>query len=133
MAIPGEYMLEKEPIEINAGRETLKLSVSNTGDRAVQVGSHFHFFEANRALDFDRHKALGMRLNIAAGTAVRFEPGDTRDVELVEIGGTKRAVGFNGLVMGSVRAKWTAEQAFDRAEQLGFKGATEPALIGGRK
>ena len=84
--IPGEYFLSTEPIEINAGRPTRRLEVTNRGDRPVQVGSHCHFFEVNRFLDFDREAAYGMRLNIAAGTAVRFEPGDTRDVELVAIG-----------------------------------------------
>jgi urease subunit beta len=123
MPVPGEYLLSAEPIEINAGRRTVKLTISNTGDRAVQVGSHFHFFEVNRALAFDRAAALGMRLNIPAGTAVRFEPGDTRAVELVEIGGMKRVVGFNRLVMGSVATKGTAEQALARAATLRFAGA----------
>jgi urease beta subunit len=125
MPIPGELLLSDRPVEINAGRRTLKLTVSNTGDRAVQVGSHFHFFEVNRALAFDRRQAMGMRLNIPSGTALRFEPGDTRAVELVEFGGTRRAVGFNGLVMGSVTAKWTVEQAIMRARSLGFKDAAE--------
>ena len=98
--IPGEYFLESEPIEINAGRPTRRLEVSNRGDRPVQVGSHCHFFEVNRYLIFDRAAAYGMRLNIAAGTAVRFEPGDTRDVELVAIGGSREVFGLNGLVDG---------------------------------
>ena len=98
--IPGEYLLADGDIEINAGRATLRLSVSNRGDRPVQVGSHCHFFEVNRALAFDRPAAYGMRLNIAAGTAVRFEPGDTREVELVAIGGTREVVGLNQLVEG---------------------------------
>ena len=98
--IPGEYFLESEPIELNAGRPTLRLEVSNRGDRPVQVGSHCHFFEVNRALAFDRAAAYGMRLNIAAGTAVRFEPGDTREVELVAVGGTREIVGLNQLVEG---------------------------------
>jgi urease subunit beta len=98
--IPGEYFLASDPIELNAGRPTVRLEVSNTGDRPVQVGSHFHFFEVNRALVFDRQSAYGMRLNIAAGTAVRFEPGDTRAVELVAIGGTREVFGLNGLVNG---------------------------------
>jgi urease beta subunit len=98
--IPGEYFLRSEPIELNANRPTRRLEVSNTGDRPIQVGSHFHFFEVNRALAFDRAAAYGMRLNIAAGTAVRFEPGDTREVELVAIGGTRRVYGLNRLVDG---------------------------------
>jgi urease beta subunit len=98
--IPGEYFLRSEPIEINAGRATRRIAVSNRGDRPVQVGSHCHFFEVNRALDFDRAAAYGMRLNIAAGTAVRFEPGDTREVELVAIGGRREIFGLNRLVEG---------------------------------
>src|SRR5258708_15039508 len=87
--IPGEYFLAAEPIELNAGRATARIEVSNRGDRPVQVGSHCHFFEVNRWLAFDRAAAYGMRLNVAAGTAVRFEPGDTREVELVAIGGAR--------------------------------------------
>ena len=99
---PGEYFLESEPIEINPGRPTLQLEVSNRGDRPVQVGSHCHFFEVNRWLAFDRSRAYGMRLNIAAGTAVRFEPGDTRTVELVAFGGRRRVSGLNALVEGAL-------------------------------
>ena len=98
--IPGEYFLGADPIEINAGRPTARIDVTNRGDRPVQVGSHCHFFEVNRRLDFDRERAYGMRLNIAAGTAVRFEPGDTREVELVAIGGARRVTGLNRLVDG---------------------------------
>src|ERR1041384_2912286 len=93
--IPGEYFLSDEPIEINAGRATVRVEVTNRGDRPVQVGSHCHFFEVNRALDFDRGRAYGMRLDIAAGTAVRFEPGDTRAVELVAIGGDRIVPGLD--------------------------------------
>jgi len=100
--IPGQYFLEDDPIEINAGRPTVRLLVSNRGDRPIQVGSHFHFFEVNRALEFDRAKARGMRLNIAAGTAVRFEPGDEREVELVAVAGRREVFGLNGLVNGSL-------------------------------
>jgi len=102
--IPGEYILADAPIELNAGRTTVRLEVANRGDRPVQVGSHFHFFEVNGALDFNRAAARGMRLNIPAGTAVRFEPGDTRDVELVEIGGTREVYGLNGLINGPLDA-----------------------------
>ena len=98
--IPGEYILAADPIELNAGRATKRITVSNRGDRPVQVGSHCHFFEVNRWLGFDRASAYGMRLNVAAGTAVRFEPGDTREVELVAIGGTREIVGLNQLVEG---------------------------------
>src|SRR5690349_6546883 len=98
--VPGEYFLDPDPIEINAGRRTRRIEVANRGDRPIQVGSHCHFFEVNRWLAFDRPQAYGMRLNIAAGTAVRFEPGDTRDVELVTIGGTRDVSGLNGLVGG---------------------------------
>ena len=98
--IPGEYFLSDAPIEINAGRPVRRLEVTNRGDRPVQVGSHCHFFEVNRFLSFDRGAAYGMRLNIAAGTAVRFEPGDTREVELVAIGGSREIHGLNGLVNG---------------------------------
>src|SRR6059058_2256553 len=98
--IPGEYLLSSTPIEINEGRPTVRIEVSNRGDRPIQVGSHCHFFEVNRWLVFDRVQAYGMRLNIAAGTAVRFEPGDTREVELVAIAGTREIAGLNNLVNG---------------------------------
>ncbi len=98
--IPGEYFLEPDPIDINTGRDTVRLTVRNRGDRPIQVGSHCHFFEVNRWLDFQRGSAYGMRLNIAAGTAVRFEPGDEREVELVALGGTREVHGVNGLVDG---------------------------------
>ena len=101
--IPGEYFLSTEPIEINAGRPTRRLEVTNRGDRPVQVGSHCHFFEVNRFLDFDREAAYGMRLNIAAGTAVRFEPGDEKRVTLVEIAGARRVFGLNALSEGGDR------------------------------
>ena len=100
--IPGEYILAKEDIEINAGRKTAIITVVNTGDRPVQVGSHFHFFEVNSKMIFERAKTLGMRLNIAAGTAVRFEPGEEKIVELVSFAGNKILVGFNNKVNGKV-------------------------------
>src|SRR5215203_427338 len=103
--IPGEYILSKGNIKCNVGRNTIKLAVVNTGDRPVQVGSHFHFFEVNKQMEFDREKSFGMRLNIAAGTAVRFEPGEEKEVELVEFGGDKKIFGFNDLVNGSVKEK----------------------------
>ncbi|MBU3618178.1 urease subunit beta [Polynucleobacter sp. JS-Fieb-80-E5] len=100
--IPGQMFVEPGDIEFNVGRQTLSLEVSNSGDRPIQVGSHFHFFEVNDALLFDREKTKGMRLNIVAGTAVRFEPGQKRTVELVEVAGDKRIYGFAGRVMGDV-------------------------------
>jgi len=123
----GGLVLASDPIEINEGRPRVTITVRNTGDRPIQVGSHFHFFEVNRALDFDRAAAFGMRLDISASTAVRFEPGDQKDVTLVPFGGKQRAYGFNGLV-----DSWTGpgpshayRPAFGRAMQLardlGFK------------
>jgi urease subunit beta len=100
--IPGEYAIQPGDIELNAGRPTLTLTVANTGDRPIQVGSHYHFFETNEALAFDRAAARGMRLNIAAGTAVRFEPGQTRTVELVAYAGERQVHGFQGKVMGAL-------------------------------
>ena len=100
--IPGEYILKSDPIEINSYKKTIFMEVTNMGDRPVQIGSHFHFFEVNKKMNFDRMKSLGLRLNIAAGTAVRFEPGEEKKVELVEIGGTKTLVGFNNLVDGTI-------------------------------
>lgn len=114
------YLLRDEPVEINAGRRTATLTVSNTGDRPIQVGSHFHFFEVNRALQFDRPAALGMRLNIAAGLSARFEPGDTREVELVELGGLRRAVGFNNLADGSTTTQGGVRDALRKAREQGF-------------
>jgi urease subunit beta len=102
--IPGEIIARDGDIELNAGRETRTLTVANTGDRPVQVGSHFHFFETNAALAFDRAAARGFRLNIAAGTAVRFEPGQSRTVELVALAGDRVVIGFRGLVMGKLDA-----------------------------
>jgi len=100
--IPGELFIKDGEIELNAGRKTVTLSVANTGDRPIQVGSHYHFFETNPALKFDRKKARGMRLDIAAGTAVRFEPGQTRDVQLVALAGKRVIYGFRGDVMGKL-------------------------------
>jgi urease subunit beta len=101
--IPGEIQAAPGEIELNAGRRTVTVSVTNTGDRPVQVGSHYHFFETNEALRFERQQAYGFRLNIPAGTAVRFEPGQTREVELVELGGDRTVYGFLGKVMGKLK------------------------------
>ena len=103
--IPGEWLLGDEPIEINAGRRTLRILVRNTGDRPIQVGSHFHFFEVNGALEFNRAATMGMRLDVPSGQSIRFEAGDEREVELVELGGTGRVIGFNNLVDGSFRSR----------------------------
>jgi urease subunit beta len=100
--IPGEMFIQDGDIELNAGRETATVTVSNTGDRPIQVGSHYHFFETNPALTFDRAKARGMRLDIAAGTAVRFEPGQTREVALVALAGARTVYGFRQAVMGKL-------------------------------
>jgi urease subunit beta len=101
--IPGEMLVEPGEIELNAGRATATVKVANSGDRPVQVGSHFHFFEVNPALQFERQLGYGMRLNIAAGTAVRFEPGQERTVELVALAGDRKVYGFNGKVMGELK------------------------------
>jgi urease subunit beta len=103
--IPGEYFVDEGTLELNAGRRTVAVDVANTGDRPVQVGSHFHFAETNAALAFDRKAARGFRLNIAAGTAVRFEPGQSRRVELVALAGDRIVIGFNAAVMGPLEGK----------------------------
>jgi len=120
MADDDIYMYGEGQIELNAGRPTARLTVHNTGDRAVQVGSHFHFFEVNRALNFDRDKAFGKRLNIPSGTAVRFEPGDTKEVDLVEYGGGLRIYGFGGLLNGSVRSREAHREALKRMRERGY-------------
>ena len=101
--IPGEIVVAEGEIELNAGRKTVTVAVTNSGDRPIQVGSHYHFFETNEALKFERSKARGFRLNIAAGTAVRFEPGQTRTVELVALGGGRKVYGFNSKIMGPLK------------------------------
>lgn len=103
--IPGEIIVADGDIELNAGRKTVAVNIANTGDRPIQVGSHYHFFETNSALEFDRDASYGFRLNIAAGTAIRFEPGQTREVELVEYAGDRKVFGFNAKVMGALEEK----------------------------
>ena len=126
--IPGEYILASEPIECNVGRQTIKIAVVNTGDRPVQIGSHFHFFEVNRQMEFDRENAFGMRLNIAAGTAVRFEPGEEKEIELVAFGGVKKIFGFNNLVDGDTASKKDKESAMKKIKKQNFKNRKdEPA------
>ncbi len=119
--IPGEYILKKEPIQCNVGRETTAITVVNTGDRPVQVGSHYHFFEVNKQLAFDREVAFGMRLNIAAGTAVRFEPGEEKEVVLVTFGGRRHVYGFNNLVNGDTTSMEMKEKALVKAASPQFK------------
>lgn len=118
---PGEYVTGEGTVTLNEGRETETVEVSNTGDRPVQVGSHFHFFEVNKALDFDRSEAYGMRLDVPAGTAVRFEPGERKEVELVAVGGKRRVTGLNRLTEGSVDTG--KQKALERARTEGYGGA----------
>jgi urease subunit beta len=124
---PGEYFLDEAagPIAANAGKRTARLLVKNTGDRPIQVGSHYHFFETNGALGFDRRAAYGMRLNIPAGTAVRFEPGEEKEVEVTEFGGRQVIHGFNGLVEGQLAAPGAVERALERARKAGFQSSGE--------
>lgn len=119
---PGEMFIEEGDIELNAGRDTAQIAVTNTADRPIQVGSHFHFFEVNKALDFNRNLAYGMRLDIPSGTAVRFEPGETKRVQLVEIGGSREGYGLNGLTEGKLDDPEVKENARLNAIEKGFKG-----------
>jgi urease subunit beta len=119
--IPGEYFLKKENIIANKGRRTIILRVVNTGDRPVQIGSHCHFFEVNRQMSFDRQAAFGMRLNVPSGNAVRFEPGEVKEVELVELGGAKRVIGINNLTQGITTDAAVKQQALEKAQQQHFK------------
>lgn len=121
--IAGEYVLSSEPVICNENRKTIKIKVKNTGDRPCQIGSHTHFFEVNKALDFPREKAYGFRLNIPAGTGVRFEPGDEKEVELTELGGARIVYGFNGLTMGGLRSSHIKSAALEKAKRAGYKGA----------
>ncbi len=118
--IPGEVILGEGDVTALNGRQTIELTVSNTGDRPIQVGSHCHFFEVNRALKFDRERAYGFRLCVPAGTAVRFEPGEAKRVTLVALGGNRIAYGINGLVTGRLDDPAVRQQALERARQLGF-------------
>ncbi len=120
--IPGEYFIKNEYITLNADRKIIALKVSNTGDRPVQVGSHYHFFEVNKCLAFPRSQAFGKRLNIPAGTAVRFEPGEEKEVELVAIGGNAVIHGLNDLTGGSVKDAAVLHNALLKEKNLGFKG-----------
>jgi urease beta subunit len=121
--IPGEYLLADGDIELNPGRPNITITVNNTGDRPIQVGAHYHFFATNRALVFDRVKAYGKHLDLPSGTAVRFEPGDVKDVQLVDYGGRREVYGFNGLVMGRLDDPYTREMSIKRCmdEKFGHK------------
>ncbi|MCW5625710.1 MAG: urease subunit beta [Burkholderiales bacterium] len=123
MPTPGEIIPAEGDIEINAGRRKVTLRATNTGDRPIQIGSHYHFFEANRALEFDRAAAFGLHLDIPAGTAVRFEPGEAKEVTLVTFGGAGEIHGLNGLTNGSTRSEETKAEALKRARERGFRGA----------
>ncbi len=123
--IPGEYVLDGDPIELNAGRLTATLEVTNTGDRPIQIGAHFHFFEVNRALVFDREAAWGMRLDLPAGTAVRIEPGETKKVELVALGGQRRVYGGNALVMGKLDDADCRKKSLKRLQSGKFGNTSE--------
>lgn len=120
--IPGEYRLRQEPITINVGRTTQTLIVANLGDRPIQVGSHCHFFEVNSSLSFDREKAYGMRLNIVAGTAIRFEPGDSKEVEVVAVGGERRIFGINSQINGELDNPKVKENALTTIQSFQKKG-----------
>ena len=119
---PGEYFLDLEagPIEANKERKVSRVVARNTGDRPIQVGSHYHFFETNASLAFDREAAYGMRLNIASGTAVRFEPGEEKEIELTEFGGLRIVHGFNGLVEGGLSDAGLRAKSLERAQKAGF-------------
>ncbi len=119
---PGEYFFDDDELVINEGKDTVEISVTNTADRPCQVGSHYHFFEVNRQLLFNRHLSYGMRLDIPAGTAVRFEPGETKRVRLVEIGGSRNGYGLNDLVNGNFDEESVREAALEKAGKEGFKG-----------
>ncbi len=123
--IPGEYFIKNEYVTLNRGRKKSVLKVANTGDRPVQVGSHYHFFEVNKCLDFPRGQAFGMRLNIPSGTAVRFEPGEEKKVELVSIGGNAVIHGLNSLTGGSVKDTEVLHNSLLKAGSLGFKGVED--------
>ena len=120
--IPGEIITDEGDIVINSGKEAVSLTVANTADRPVQVGSHYHFFEANKALSFDRAAAYGMRLDIPAGTAVRFEPGETKEIKLIPIGGNRAGFGLNDLVCGKMDDNNIKSAAICKAKEKGFKG-----------
>ncbi|TXE10494.1 urease subunit beta [Gelidibacter salicanalis] len=119
--IPGEYILKEEQIVCNANHESISIKVTNTGDRPVQVGSHYHFFEVNRMISFDREKAFGKRLDILAGTAMRFEPGESTEVQLIDLSGSRKAYGGSDLTQGDTTSKGSLEKAMKKMESENFK------------
>src|SRR5699024_965981 len=123
--VPGEILPRDDPVTINDGRDTATMTVANTGDRPIQVGSHYHFFEVNRALEFDREQAVGKRLDILAGTAIRFEAGERAEVDLVDIGGKRRVQGMNRLLDGSAKGEENRKAALAKAREEGFRFADE--------
>ena len=118
--VPGEYIMDGAELELNHGRPVVTITVNNTGDRPIQVGAHYHFFETNKALVFDRVKAYGMRLDLPSGTSVRFEPGDTKEVKLVPYGGRRVVYGFNALVSGRLDDPYTREMSIKRCIEQGY-------------
>lgn len=124
-AIPGEILCESGTLELNAGRAVKQVMVANCGDRPIQIGSHFHFFEVNRALQFDRAQAFGFRLDIPAGTAIRFEPGDVKEVTLVAIAGERQVYGLNSLVNGALDSPSVKAEALKKIQSLGFLTAVQ--------
>lgn len=125
MTVPGQILCASGTIELNFNHESKQITVANSGDRPIQVGSHYHFFEVNKALKFDRVAALGFRLNIPAGTAVRFEPGDTKQVQLVAIGGNRQVYGLNNLVDGDLDDPDTHKRAIEKMQANGFSNQEE--------
>lgn len=123
--VPGQILCASGSIELNSGRKLKQITIANTGDRPIQVGSHYHFFEVNKALKFDRVAALGFRLDIPAGTAVRFEPGDTKQVQLVAIGGNRQVYGLNNLVDGDLDDEDTRRRAIEKMLANGFSNQEE--------
>lgn len=128
--IPGEYIFDGPDLELNAGRPVTTISVNNTGDRPVQIGSHYHFFEANRALVFDREKAYGLRLDLPSGTSVRFEPGDVKEVNLVPYSGHRVVYGFNALVSGRLDDPYTKTSSLKRCIDQGYGNTSSDAPSG---
>ena len=118
--IPGEYLFDGPDLELNAGRPVVVLRVNNRGDRPIQVGAHYHFFETNRELVFDREKAYGMRLDLPSGSSARFEPGDVKDVQLIPYAGRRKVYGFNGLVMGRLDDPYTRQISLKRCAEQGY-------------
>ncbi len=127
--IPGEYLFDGPDIELNAGRNVVTVEVNNTGDRPVQIGAHYHFFEVNRALVFDREQAYGMRLDLPSGTSVRFEPGEVKKVNLIPYGGRREVYGFNALVSGRLDDPYTRNESLKRCVEQGYGHKSTKAAV----